>query len=135
MPLYDLLCEAGHKSERSIPLSEFSAPIICACGQSARRVIGRPMISVENVEYTCPITDTPILSKRAHEDNLRRHDCRVYESGETRMQQEEREQRNLDFDKKIETTVEREWDSMSGEKREALAKDLTAGADLVVERK
>lgn len=134
MPLYDIRCENGHISERMIPLRDFEAPIICSCAAPANRVISTPMISVESIYYDCPITGAPITSKRAHEDNLRRHDCRLYEPGETEGNARARAREEAEFDRKVEETVEREIAALPGDKRDQLAKELSAGIDVQVER-
>lgn len=38
----------------------------------------------DTVAYTCPITDRPIEGRYAHRENLKRHDCRILETGESR---------------------------------------------------
>lgn len=135
MPLYDIVCDNGHKSERMIPLARFSDPIECSCGSPARRVISRPMFSVDQTDYTCPITGDYIGSKHAHQNNLAKHGCRVYETGETEGQIARRAAEELEFDRKIEATVEREIESMSSDKREKLYSELTRqGVDAVYSR-
>lgn len=135
MPLYDFECAQGHKFERFVPLADFDMAQHCACGAASFRLISRVAIAVENVEYTCPVTGSPILSKRAHEDNLKRHNCILAEPGLEQELTSRRKAKDEEFEKSIDQTVEKEWDGYSGEKREALAKELLNGADLTVERK
>lgn len=135
MPLYDIECSAGHKSERFIPLANFSDPIICDCGESARRSISAPMFSVDNTGYTCPITGDWIGSKTAHKENLAKHGCRVLESGETDQAQRVRQEQDQKLDKTIEDTVERTIESWDSGKKEALHNELVNGKlDLQVSR-
>lgn len=135
MPLYDFKCGQGHKFELFVPLANFDMVQFCSCGMPAVRLVSAPAIAVENVEYTCPVTGTPILSKRAHEDNLKRHNCILAEPGLEQELNSRRKAKDAEFEKSIDETVEKEWDGYSGEKREALAKELLHGADLLVERK
>ena len=135
MPLYDFKCEAGHSFERFVPLADFDMAQVCACASPASRVISAPMFNVDQTFYTCPISGTPITSRRAHEDNLRRHDCIVAETGIEREISARRDEANRKFDKSVDDHVERTWDSWDGEKREALAKDIISGADIKLERK
>ena len=135
MPLYDIKCENGHVFERHIKLEKFEEPIFCACLAPAQRLISRPMISVESVDYTCPVTGKWIGSKRAHEDNLARQGCRVLETGEREATIRRREQEEATFDAKIEATVEREVEAMPSDKRETLYNEMTrAGADVSYSR-
>lgn len=133
MPLYEILCDAGHKFEAMIPLADFDLPLTCACQSPARRLISRPMIAVESVSYECPITGDYIGSKRDHENNLRRHDCRVMETGEKDYNERRRVQEEARFDAAIEATVEKEVLSRDSDARESLAKALTT-SDISVDR-
>lgn len=134
MPLYDVKCDrTGKTFERIIPLAKFEEDIICSCGSSARRVISTPMFSVDQTSYSCPITGQHIGSKRMHEENLRRHGCRVLESGETEEAARRRKASDDDLDRKLEDTVEREVTSLPSDKRERLYNELVH-SDLAVER-
>ncbi len=137
MPLYDIQCEAtGAKFERMIRLANFSDPINCACGSSARRLISTPLFTVDQTGYNCPVTDKWIGSRGAHRDNLQRQGCRVLEQGETALSVKRREAEDAALDKKIEDTVEREIESYSSHKKEQLHNELVNGKlDLSVERK
>lgn len=135
MPLYDFRCSEGHTFERMVKLANFDDLQFCACNAPAQRLISRPMISVESVDYTCPVTGKWIGSKRAHEDNLARQGCRVLETGEKEATIRRREQEEATFDAKIEATVEREVEAMPSDKRETLYNEMTrAGADVSYSR-
>jgi hypothetical protein len=41
-----------------------------------------PQVSGDFAAYDCPITGKSIEGRVAHEENLRRHDCRILETGE-----------------------------------------------------
>jgi len=135
MPLYDCRCLDGHKFERMIKLADFEAPIICACGTTAHRVISAPMFSVEQVGYTCPVTGKYIGSKRQHEENLRQQDCRVFETGEKELAQKRIAEQEAAFEKSVDQTVEKNFWSMPSDKREKIANELESGVDLAIERK
>ena len=94
---------------------------------------GPTIISSASYEYACPITGNPISSKRAHEDNLKRHDCRVLEGGEKEFNAKRAAEADAALDRAIDQTVEREIDLMPGEKREQLAKEL-ATTDVTIAR-
>lgn len=137
MPLYDIRCQSsGEVFERFIKLEKFEEVIICACGAAASRVISSPLFTVDNTDYTCPVTGRWIGSKKEHENNLRQHDCRVLESGEKEAARARREAANNELDKKIEETVEREIEGYSSAKKEQLHNELINGkVDLAVERR
>lgn len=137
MPLYDIICPSGHRSERHIKIENFSDPIICDCGEVASRCISAPRFIAVGVDYSydCPITGKHITSKHEHEENLKRHGCRVLEGGEKEYNQRRRAAEEAALDRKIEESVTRQVETMSTEKREQLAKELTTGADVAIERK
>ena len=130
MPLYDFKCLDGHKFERMVPLAEFDNSQFCACGNPATRVINPIRFSVENVGYDCPITGEWIGSKRQHENNLAKHGCRVYEAGETEQAKKAKAQADAEFEKRLDETVEKEFEALPSAKKEALAAELTHGVDL-----
>ncbi len=134
MPMYDCLCSAGHRFERMIKLADFADIIVCDCQMPAKRLISKPRISVEDVGYDCPISGKWIGSKRDHEENLRANDCHVYETGEREESMRRRSAADDSFERSVDETVERVIDQMPGDKREKLANELLAGADLSVDR-
>ena len=135
MPLYDFHCSDGHKFERFVKLTDFEAPQHCSCHALASRVISAPMFRVENVAYDCPVTGDWIGSKSQHEENLRKHSSRVLEPGERQLVTKNKEAADAAFDKSIEDSVEREFESLSSDKKERLANEVLAGADISIERK
>lgn len=64
-----------------------------------------PQISGDYQPYTCPITGRWIEGKRAHEENLKRHGCRVLEKGEKDEFVKDKKRRERDLDREIEKTV------------------------------
>ena len=135
MPVYDFKCPEGHHFERFVKLENFDQPQLCFCGEKAQRLISAPMFTVDNTDYPCPITGERISSRHQHEENLRKHDCRVLESGEVEANQKNREAAEAAFDKSIENSVERELSNWGSDKMEKLANELTNGnVDLRVER-
>lgn len=137
MPLYDCKCVRGHIFERRIPLTEFAEEIICDCGATAKRCIAKPMIFGGRLdyEYACPITGEHISSKRQHEENLKKHGCRVLETGEREYNSRVQARANEEFERKIDQTIERAIDTMPSEKREQLGKELEAGVSVSVDRR
>lgn len=50
MPLYDFLCDGGHRFERAVPLREFHVVQACDCGADACRVITAPRVLSDQIE-------------------------------------------------------------------------------------
>jgi hypothetical protein len=135
MPLYDVKCLRTKTTfERTIPLANFEEPIFCACGSPAQRVISKPMFSVDNTGYHCPNSGKWIGSKRQHEENLKKQDCRVLEPGEKEANEKRRADDNKHFEDKVEATVEREISHMPSASREQLYNEMIA-TDLEVARR
>lgn len=136
MPLYDLRCDNGHVFERMIPLANFDDLVFCTCTAPATRLISRPMFMVEDIGYTCPVTDRWIGSRREHSDNLARQGCRVLETGETQAAAQYRRAADAELDRKLDATVEKTIDSLPSDKKESLFNELTRfGATAEVVRK
>jgi len=136
MPLYDLKCKScGSVNSRFIKLEDFDKPQECdLCSGSLYRLISAPFVRVDNVGYTCPITDKWIGSKQEHRNNLDRHGCRLLEDGEHEDNQRRRQQADIELDKKIEESVAKQIETMPTEKVERLAKEVQAGFDVQINR-
>ena len=120
MPLYDFYCKDGHHFEKMIPLADFGLPVACFCGLRADRLISAPMFSVDQTGYDCPITGKWIGSRHAHEENLKKHDKRVLETGEKDDFLRAKVRDEVEFEKKVDETVARAIDQMPSAKREKL---------------
>ena len=135
MPLYDFSCQCGSRFERFVALANFSDPQHCTCGLPARRVISAPMFSVDATDYTCPITGDYVGSKHQHRENLAKHGCRVFETGEREAAEQRRRAEDARLDKAIEDSVEREFEALPSDKKEQLHNELVnAKVDIAVER-
>jgi hypothetical protein len=75
-----------------------------------------------------------IEGRRAHEENLAKHGCRVLEPGETSRAIEARKQREAAFEASVEATAEAEVAKMDSSTLEALACGLDHGLDVEVSR-
>lgn len=135
MPEYVYRCaDSGVKFTRFLRMAQYKEPQNCICGAHGNRVILSPIISVKETDYTCPITDKHISSRHEHQENLKRHGCRLLEGGEKEQAGKYREQLDQQLDRKIEETVEKHYDVLPGEKREKLANELLDGMDAQVVR-
>lgn len=136
MPLYDTECRScGIKDTRMIALINLDMPIVCnTCNGLMDRLISAPMVRGDLQPYTCPVTGKVINGRKAHEDNLKRHGCRVLETGETEAARKYRAKVDQQMDKNIENTVEQYIEKLPTDKKEQLAKEVLSGADITITR-
>jgi len=136
MPLYDLTCKScGVATTRFIKLQDLDEFQECdVCSGELQRMISKPFVQINNVGYTCPITEKWIGTKQEHKNNLDKHGCRLLEDGEHQHNQLSRQRANEELDKTIEQSVEKEILSMPTEKVERLAKEVQAGFDIKIDR-
>jgi putative FmdB family regulatory protein len=134
MPLYDYRCQTcGTMQAVFKRIDERDLPEVCHCFGQMKRVFSAPAVRGDYAGYECPITGAWIEGKRAHEENLKRHGCRVLEAGETSAVAKYRQQEDEAFERAIGETVDAEIARMPARKREALAAEMEAGvtADIV----
>lgn len=135
MPLYNYRCDCGKGFTAFRPMAECAFPSPCPlCGALAERTLSAPRIISDLQGYTCPITDKWVEGRRAHEENLRRHDCRVLEPGEKEAAERFRRAEEASLDRAVEATVEQSLASMSSTKLEHLTREIDAGASTTFTR-
>lgn len=136
MPMYDWKCECGAVITVTRKVENYRDPVICdLCGKNAVRVISAVQGFVKSdVAYTCPITGKPITTKKAHEENLARHGCRVYETGETENFKKKREAEETALENSIAETAVKFVEGLTSESREQLGRELESGLDVTVQR-
>lgn len=93
-----------------------------------QRVVSAPYVQGDYEAYQCPVTGKEIRGRRAHEENLRRHDCRVLEPGEreSNLRRQQREAQALDAS--VDSTVDEFIHKLPPQKRETLINEVAAGA-------
>ncbi len=135
MPLYTFQCPAcSGTRDVVVPIDQRNhAHVVCGCGAAmVRHQIYRQMVKADLPGYTCPITGQWIEGRRQHEENLKRHGCRVLESGETDAVRRNRAQAEAALERSVAETVEAEIHAMTPRQRELLASDLqTQSADII----
>lgn len=136
MPLHDYECRScGHKEERFVKLADLHWSQFCPeCFSRMVRLMPAPRIQMDYQGYTCPITGKWIEGRRAHEENLRKHGCRVLESGEHESNIRRREQEAAALEDKIADTAAREIASWPAEKQSKLVEEVGNGLDLTYNR-
>ena len=136
MPIYAYKC-AFCASSRDVfkPIAELDRTEVCQqCGAGMERRISAVAVLGDYAGYTCPITDKWIEGRRAHEENLARHGCRVYEPGEregfVRRKAVEQEQFLETMGESAAAAVE----ALPSDKRERLCAEIQNGLDVGVTR-
>ena len=136
MPTYVFKCPScGSQFERVLRLAEYDTPQSCACGAAAERKICAPAVRGDYAPYECPITGKTIEGRRAHEENLKRHGCRVLEPGEASEASRRRVEADRALESSIEATAEQFVTSLPSRKLEQLASELQSGVTATVERR
>ena len=127
MPLYEYRCDSCGDFTRHLPLAEYRSEQCCPqCGVVARKVLSAPIVRGDIAPYQCPITGRPITSRRAHEENLRRHDCRVLERGEAAEVEKRRKAEDDALANKLADTAAELVTKMPVEKQMKLAGELAS---------
>lgn len=135
MPVYDYKCPAcENRFERFLRLADYNDPQQCQCGTIAVKQLAAPAVRGDYAGYSCPVTGAWIEGRRAHEENLRKHGCRVLEPGETESVRRNAALEESRLDKAVEETADRFIAGLSSAKREQLASEITAGATVTVTR-
>lgn len=136
MPMYDYKCPQGHKFQVFSTIAAYQKCRKCPeCEEYADRLItGAPMVKGDYAGYSCPITGAWIEGRRAHEENLKKHGCRVLEPGETQQAASRRQASEDALEKAVENTAEEFVANLPQQKREQLAAEMDNGADLTVVR-
>lgn len=134
MPLYSYKCQCGKAFDRFLKLADYQAPQTCECGAVAEKVLTAAAVRGDYEGYQCPVSGSWIEGRRAHEENLKRHGCRVLEPGETQASRAGAAAEESALDAKIENTVEGFIQTLPSAKREQLATELANEADTTVVR-
>lgn len=134
MPIYLYRCEfCGDEFERLVRLADHSPTALCECGHNAAQKLTAPMVAMDYAGYECPVSGKWIEGKKAHEENLKRTGCRIFEPGEREQFMRRRADDDAAMDRQIDEDVGRFVDSLAPPEREALGKDLDR-FDLTAER-
>jgi len=138
MPNYTYKCPNGHLTHRFTTIAAYQSSINCTtCGELAQRHITQaPMGFVQGnyAPYECPVTGKMIDGRKAHEENLARHGCRILESGEREGVLKRKAADEAAFDAAVEKTAEEFVEKLPTAKREQLGRELESGVDVTVTR-
>ena len=134
MPVYEYKCSCGKRFDRYLRLADYDKPQTCECGQVAVKQLSAPAVRGDYAGYSCPVTGQWIEGRRAHEENLARHGCRVLEPGETEFARRNHAAAEAEFDRQIEQTAEQLVAGLPSQKLEKLASEMQSGVTATVER-
>jgi len=136
MPLYLYQCPACQRRRDILKsLANLDREESCeACQTPMERRLCAPAVVADYPGYTCPITGSWVEGRRAHVENLKKHGCRVLETGETKQIRQSRQQEEAALDRSVEETVEQFYETLPTERREQLANEVQSGLDVTIER-
>lgn len=136
MPIYSYACVVcGHKHDVVKSIADLDRMERCLkCEYPMQRQICAPAVVGDYAGYECPITGKWIEGRRAHEENLKKHNCRVLEPGETEQVSRYHQRAEQQFDKAVEATAEEFIEKLPTQKREKLVAEVEHGIDAAVTR-
>lgn len=138
MPLYSFRClnpDCGAQFDRLLRLKDYAQPQECPrCGKGSERQILPVAVMGDYAGYSCPVTGAWIEGRKAHQENLRRHGCRVLEPGETQQAARAAERADDALADRIAETAAAAVAQMPAAKQEQLGRELAAGAHISITR-
>lgn len=136
MPVYTYRCpDCRTRSDIFKPLADLNREEYCPdCLTPRQRLISAPAVHGDYAAYNCPVTGQLIEGRRAHEENLKKHGCRVLEAGETAQARRAAAREESDLDRSVDSTVEQFYEALPTEKREQLAVAVQSGLDVSITR-
>jgi putative FmdB family regulatory protein len=124
MPIYEFLCDSGHKFDRFLKLKDYDQPQTCECGRPADKQLSAPMVHVDFPAYVSPASGKYITSRAERRADMKATGCVDYEPSLKAEQEKRYAAEDAALDKKVEEHVEREIINMPVEKREKLAAEV-----------
>lgn len=107
MPLYEYLCDNGHRSEGVRPMAESAMPQLCpSCRKTAWRILSPTRVFGDFEGYESPVTGKWVEGRRARLEDLKRNHCRPYEDGEREQFALRAAAEDRELDKTIDEIVE-----------------------------
>src|SRR5258708_13417503 len=135
MPIYAYSCRGcGAQFDRYLPMALCSSLVIHDCAGVGQKIFLPPMVRGDLPGYTSPIDGRWIEGRRARLEDLRRNNCRPYETGEKEYHERARVQEKARLDAKITEPVQPAFDKMPTRKKELLEQEIAAGATTEVQR-
>lgn len=136
MPIYEYNCKNCEQVFEVVRrMQDYQEPAYCPkCSKEGVRKLSAPAVRGDYAGYQCPVTGQWVEGRKAHEENLKRTGCRLYEPGETQEFLRRKRQEEENFEHLIEESVAREVAALPVEKQQALAKELEYNPDVQITR-
>lgn len=135
MPVYAYKCTScGSEFDKFLPLSQYKTPQFCECGKLAEKQVTAAAVVPDYAPYTCPVSGKLISGRREHEENLKRHGCRVLEPGESAAAAARSAAEDAALDKAVDATTEEFIAKLPAEKKDKLAAEVEHGVDVAFTR-
>lgn len=136
MPLYTHICQSCcRRTSLFKTVAERDALRNCEiCDGPLIRVLDAPRVQSDYEGYSCPITGRWIEGRRAHEENLKQHGCRLLEPGESREAQRRLAQDSEALENRVAESAAAYAANLPVHKQEKLATELANGFDVSFER-
>lgn len=126
MPMYRIKCDACGKREMMFrKVDERNDTPLC-CKEPMVRLLEAPAVRGDLGGYSCPITGDWIEGRRAHEENLAKHGCRVMETGEAEGHARNRKSEDDALADAVAETAAQIAEAMPAEKKALLGQALEA---------
>jgi putative FmdB family regulatory protein len=137
MPLYAYQCQsclltfdAFHKVDDRGSVTPCPT---CRSAWTARQITAA-RITPDYAGYHCPVTGKWVEGRVAHEENLKRHGCRLLEPGETAAVPKYHAAQEAALDSALDQTIGEFVEALPQVSKERLAAELDNGLDIAVER-
>lgn len=135
MPVYEYQCTCGSRFDRFLRLAQFQEPQNCpSCGNVAEKRLSAPAVRGDYAPYRCPVSGKMIEGRKAHNENLARHGCRVLETGEREVAARARRQAETQLEESVAETAAHIVANLDSSKREALETEVSRGVDIDIVR-
>lgn len=103
MPRYDYQCACGTRFEVITRMTQVREQEVCRCGLLAARVFSAPaLVCPQDVCYDSPIDGSPITSRQARLEDMKRNGCVEYDPG----MKADRERRIKDDERALDRSVD-----------------------------
>ena len=136
MPIYEFACSTCRTNFDVVrKLQDYKEPAYCPkCTTEGSRVLSKPAVVGDYAGYTCPVSGKWIEGRKAHEENLKRTGCRIFEPGEKEQFLRNKERQETEWETSIEEAVAHEVASLPPEKQQALAREFESNPDIQITR-
>jgi len=85
--IYEYRCRCGKEKDVVKPLSEYSTPEVCECGENMRKIISAPRVLADIEPYKSIVTGERIGGRAHHKKHLKEHN--LIEVGNENIERQE----------------------------------------------